>query len=85
MEHLVTWGRSGLEALGGLSVLQVGLLVALGLGLFYWALDVGLRSIRTVTLTGLLLVAALAVARLSMPETFCDFRWPAPIAALCNR
>ena len=85
MEHLISWARSGLEALGGSSILQVCMIAALGLGLFYWALGLGLRSIRRAVLPALLLIVALAVLRLTLPELFCGVRWPTPIADLCRR
>jgi hypothetical protein len=85
VDRLIAWARSGLEILHGMSVLQVGLIAALGLGLFYWVLGVGLGSIRRIALTALVLVAALVVARLTLPGPFCTVRWPSLIAALCSR
>ena len=85
MDHLIAWARSGLEIFQGMSVLQVGLIAALGLGLFYWVLGIGLRSIRHIAMTALVLMAALVVARLALPEPFCAVRWPSVIAALCSR
>jgi hypothetical protein len=85
VERLTAWARSGLEALHGLSLLQLCLIGALVLGLGYWALGIGLRSIRRAALTILMLVVAVAVVRLCFPEAFCLVRWPSPIAALCSR
>jgi hypothetical protein len=85
VDRLTDWGRSGVEAFHGLSLLQLGLLAALGLGLGYWVLGVGLRSIRRAVLTALLLIAAVAAARLVLPGPFCAVRWPSPINALCSR
>jgi hypothetical protein len=85
MDRLIAWARSGLEALHGLSLLQLCLIAALGLGLGYWALGVGLRSVRRVALTVFLLIAAVAVARLALPGPFCAVPWPYPIRALCAR
>ena len=75
--------RAAVEAFHGLSLLQLGLLAALGLGLGYWVLGVGLRSIRRAILTALLLIAAVAAVRLVLPGPFCAVRWPSPIGALC--
>jgi len=85
VDRLADWARRGVEALHGLSLLQLGLLAALGLGLGYWLLGVGLRSIRRAVLTALLLIAAVAAARLVFPGSFCAVRWPSPIDALCSR
>jgi hypothetical protein len=85
VEHLTSWATSGLAALHGLSLLQLGLLGALGLGLCSWVLGMGLRSVRRAVQTALLLIAAVAVMRLCFPETFCTVRWPSPIASLCSR
>jgi hypothetical protein len=85
MDRLTAWARSGLEAFHGLSLLQLCLIAALGLGLGYWALGLGLRSIRRAALTTLLLIAAVAVARLALPGPFCAVPWPYPIGALCPR
>ena len=85
MDRLTVWARSGLEAFHGLSLLQLGLVGALGLGLGYWALGLGLRSIRRIALMALLLIAAVAVVRLALPDQFCAVRWPSPIASLCSR
>ena len=65
------------------SILQFGLIAALGLGLFYWGLGVGLGSIRRVAVTALLLIVAVVVARLILPETFCSVRWPS-WPAICS-
>ena len=85
MDRLNTWARSGLEALQGLSLLQVALIAALGLGLGYWAIRIAVRSLRSAMLAVLVLTAALALARLCFPETFCSIHWPPPIAAACSR
>ncbi|HTG03141.1 MAG TPA: hypothetical protein VK635_03655 [Bradyrhizobium sp.] len=85
MDRLTNWARSGVEAFHGLSVLQLGLLAALGLGLGYWVLGVGFRSIRRAVLMALLLIAAVAAARLVLPGPFCAVRWPSPIDSLCSR
>ena len=85
MDRLADWARRGAEALHGLSLLQLGLLAALGLGLGYWVLGVGLRSIRRAVLMAMLLIAAVAVARLVFPGPFCTVRWPSPIDTLCAR
>ena len=85
VDRLTDWARSGVEAFHGLSLLQLGLLAALGLGLGYWVLGVGLRSIRRAVLMALLLIAAVAVVRLVLPGPFCTVRWPSPINALCSR
>jgi hypothetical protein len=74
-----------LEALHGLSLLQLCLIAALGAGLGYWTLRLGLRSIRGAVLMALLLIAVVAVARLTFPGPFCAVRWPSPMAALCPR
>jgi hypothetical protein len=50
-----------------------------------WAIGAGLRLAWRLALTALLLVAGLAVVRLSLPEAFCAVRWPTPIATLCSR
>jgi hypothetical protein len=84
VERLAAWARSGLEALHGLSFLQLCLVGALALGLGYWALGIGLRSIRRAALTALLLVLAVAAVRLCFPAAFCSVRWPSPIAVLCS-
>ena len=76
---------NGLETLHGLSLLQMCLIGALALGLAYWVLATGLRSIRRAALIALLLVAAAAVFRLCFPELFCAVRWPSPIAGFCSR
>ena len=62
MDRLTDWARSGVEAFHGLSLLQLGLLASLGLGLGYWVLGVGLRSMRRAVLTALLLVAAVGAS-----------------------
>jgi hypothetical protein len=85
VDRLADWARRGVEAFHGLSLLQLGLLAALGLGLGYWVLGVGLRSIRRAVLMALLLIAAVAVARLVFPGPFCAVRWPSPIDSLCSR
>jgi hypothetical protein len=85
VDRLIDWARSGLEILNGMSVLQLALIAALGLGLFYWALGIGLRSIRSVALTTLVLTVVLVVARLTLPGPFCAVRWPSLIAAMCSR
>ena len=85
MDRLTDWARTGVEAFHGLSLLQIGLLAALGLGLGYWVLGVGFRSIRRAVLMALLLIAAVAVVRLVFPGPFCTVRWPSPINALCSR
>ena len=85
MDRLTDWARSGVEAFHGLSLLQLGLLAALGLGLGYWVLGVGLRSSRRSVLTALLRVATVAVVRLVLPGPFCSVRWPSPIDAFCSR
>ena len=83
MDRLTDWARRGVEAFHGLSLLQLGLLAALGLGLGYWVLGVGLRSIRRTILTVLLLIAAVAAVRLVLPGPFCAVGWPSPIDTLC--
>jgi hypothetical protein len=85
VERLAAWGRNGWEAFHGLSLLQLCLIGALGLGLGYWALGLGFRFIRRAALTALLAIAVLAVMRLAFPGTFCAVRWPYPISALCPR
>jgi hypothetical protein len=85
VDRLTTWARNGLEAFHGLSLLQLCLVGALGLGLGYWALGLGFRFIRRAALAALLTIAVVAVVRLALPETFCAVRWPHPIAALCPR
>jgi hypothetical protein len=71
--------------LQGLSLLQVALIAALGLGLGYWTIRIAVRSLRSAMLAVLVLTAALALARLCFPETFCSIHWPHPIAAACSR
>ena len=85
MDRLNAWARSGLEALQGLSLLQVLLIAALGLSLGYWATGIAVRSLRSAVMAVLVLIAALALVRLCFPETFCSFQWPPPIATLCTR
>jgi hypothetical protein len=85
VDRLIAWARSGLEIFHGMSILQVGLIAALGLGLFYWALGIGLGSIRRIALTALVLMAAFVVARLILPGSFCAVDLPSLIAALCSR
>ena len=85
MDRLNAWARSGLEALQGLSVLQVLLIAVLGLGLGYWAIGIAVRSLRGAVLTLLVLMVALAVVRLCFPDTFCSVHWPTPVAAVCSR
>jgi hypothetical protein len=85
VDRLTAWARSGLEAFHGLSLLQLCLVGALGLGLGYWALGLGFRFIRRAALTALLAIAVVAVVRLAFPGPFCAIRWPYPIAALCSR
>lgn len=85
MDRLNAWARSGLEALQGLSLLQVLLIAVLGLGLGYWAIGFAVRSLRSAVLAFLVLIAALALVRLCFPETFCSVHWPTPIAAVCSR
>ena len=85
MDRLTDWARSGVEAFHGLSLLQLGLLAALGGGRGAGVLGVGLRSIRRAVLTALLLVATVAVVRLVLPGPFCAVRWPSPIDAFCSR
>ena len=85
MDRLIAWARSGVEALGGLSLFQVSLIVALGLGLAYWAISIAVRSVRSVMLAVLVLIVALALVRLCFPETFCSIHWPSLIVAACSR
>jgi hypothetical protein len=85
MDRLTAWARTGLEAFHGLSLLQLCLGGALGLGLGYWALGVGLGFVRRAALAALLVIAVVAVVRLALPSTFCAVRWPHPISALCSR
>jgi hypothetical protein len=85
VDRLNAWARSGLEALQGLSLLQVLLISVLGLGLGYWAIGIAVRSLRSAVLAFLVLIAALALVRLCFPETFCSVHWPTPIAAVCSR
>ena len=85
MDRLTTWARNGFEAFNGLSLLQLCLVGALGLGLGYWALGLGVRFIRLAALTGLLTIAIVAVVRLALPGTFCALGWPHPISALCSK
>jgi hypothetical protein len=85
MDRLPAWGRTGLEAFHGLSLLQLCLVGALGLGLGYWALGLGFRFIRRAALTALLVIVAVSVVQLAFPGPFCAIRWPYPIAALCSR
>ena len=85
MDRLAEWARRGVEAFHGLSLLQLGLLAALALGLGYWVLAAALRSIRRAVLTALLLIAAFAVVQFVFPGSFCAVRWPSPIDALCSR
>jgi hypothetical protein len=61
-----------LEAFHGLSLLQLCLVGALGLGLGYWTLGLGFQFIRRAALTALLAIAAaMTVVRLALPGTFC--------------
>jgi hypothetical protein len=85
VDRLNAWARSGLEALQGLSVLQVLFIAVLGLGLGYWAIGIAVRSLRSAALAFLVLIAALALVRLCFPETFCSIRWPSFVAAACSR
>jgi len=85
VDRLTAWARSGLEAFHGLSLLQLCLVGALGLGLGYWALSLGFRFIRRAALTALLAIAVVAVVRLVFPGQFCAVRWPSPIAVMCSR
>ncbi len=85
VERLTAWAKSGLEALHGLSFLQLCLLGALALGAGYWALGVGLHTFRRVALYVLLLVAAAVIVRLSFPQAFCSVRWPYAVAAFCPK
>jgi hypothetical protein len=85
VDHLTAWARSGLEAFHGLSLLQLCLVGALGLGLGYWALGLGFRFIRRAALPALLAIAAVAVVQLAFPGPFCAIRWPYLIAALCSK
>lgn len=85
MDRLISWGRNGIEALHGLSLLQLCLIGALGLGLGYWALGASVRFIQRAALFVLLLIAAVALVRLCSPETFCAVHWPSPLGALCSR
>ena len=85
MDRLIALARSGVEALGGLSLLQVSLIVALGLGLAYWAISIAVRSVRSVMLAVLVLIVALALVRLFFPYTFCSIHWPSLIATACSR
>ena len=85
MDRLTAWARNGLEVFHGLSLLQLCLVGALGLGLGYWVLGLGVRFIRRAALTALLAIAVVAVVRLALPGPFCAVRWPSPIAALCSR
>ena len=47
MDRVNAWARSGLEALQGLSLLQVLLIAALGLSLGYWATGIAVRTLRS--------------------------------------
>jgi hypothetical protein len=85
VDRLIAWARSGVEALGGLSLLQASLIVALGLGLAYWAIGIAVRSLRSAMLAVLVLTAALALAWLCFPQAFCSIHWPPPVAAACSR
>jgi hypothetical protein len=85
VDRLTAWARSGLEAFHGLSLLQLCLVGALGLGLGYGTLGLGFRFIRRAALTALLCIAVVVVVRLALPGQFCAVRWPSPIAALCAR
>ena len=78
-------GTKRLRGLPRLSLLQLCPIGALGLGLGYWALGLGLRPIRRIALTAFLLIAAVAVVRLALPGPFCAVPWPYPISALCPR
>src|SRR5260221_14701098 len=71
VDRLTDWARTGVGAFHGLSLLQLGLLAALGLGLGYGVLGVGLRSIRRAVLMALLLIAAVAGGRRGFPRPFC--------------
>jgi hypothetical protein len=85
VDRLTAWARNGLEAFHGLSLLQLCLVGALGLGLGYWALGLGFQFIRRAALTALLAIAAMTVVRLALPGTFCAVGWPHPISALCSK
>src|ERR1700704_5311264 len=58
VDRLTAWARNGLEAFHGLSLLQLCLVGALGLGLGYRALGLGFQFIRRAALTALLAIAA---------------------------
>jgi hypothetical protein len=83
VDQLLAWARNGNATFHGLSLLQLCLLGALALGLGYWLLDAGLSSLRRLLLMATLVVAAVAVLRLALPDSFCTVHWPSPIAALC--
>ena len=85
MDYLTTVAARALAAWNALSLLQQGLVGAIGLALAYWLLGAGFRSARRVVLIAVALVAVLAVARIGFPEAFCAVRWPAPVAVLCGR
>ena len=85
MDRLTAWAPTGIEAFYGLSLLQLCLVSALGLGLAYWALGTGLGFVRRTAMMALLVIAVVAVVRLALPSTFCAVRWPHPISALCSR
>ncbi len=85
MDRLTALAKSALETWRGLSLLQQGLIGALGLVVAYLAMEAALRSARRVALAALLVVAGVAIVRLMLPESFCAVRWPSPIAALCSR
>ena len=85
MDDLTTVAARALAAWNALSLLQQGLVGAVGLALAYRLLGAGFRSARRVVLIAVALVAVMAAARIGFPETFCAVRWPPPAAALCSR
>ncbi len=85
MDYLTTVAARALATWNALSLLQQGLVGAIGLALAYWLLGVGFRSARRVVLIGAALVAVMAAAQIGFPEAFCAVHWPPPVAALCGR
>ena len=85
MDYLTTVAARALAAWTALSLLQQGLVGAIGLALAYWLLGAGFRSARRVVLIAVALVAVMAAARIGFPDAFCAVHWPPPVAGLCGR
>lgn len=80
--------EAAMSTWNGLTVPQQMLVGGLGLLLACWIISAAMSLVAR-WLVAMAAVVVLAVAmgstfKLTMPDTFCSIRWPAPIAALCT-